>query len=44
MEEIVKGEEVQVRVEEALEDVVVVSMKVGQRTLRGVLLDAEKRF
>jgi hypothetical protein len=44
MEMLRKGQDATVLVEEALDDLVVVSLKVGGRTLRGVLLDAEKRL
>ncbi len=37
-----KGEETLVRVEEAMNNMVVVSIKVGERTLRGVLLDSDR--
>ena len=44
MNTLVKGQKVLVSVEEALEDVVVVSLKRGSKTLRGVLLDTSKRL
>lgn len=44
MEILRKGQDATVLVEEALEGLVVVSLKVGGRTLRGVLLDADKRL
>ena len=44
METLEKGEMVFVLVEEALDNMAVVSVKVGARTLRGVLLDTQKRL
>lgn len=38
-----KGEKIAVTVEESLDDLIVVSFVVGSRTLRGVLLDSEKK-
>lgn len=44
MDKLQKGKEVFALVEEALHDMVVVSVKVGDRTLRGVLLNAHNRY
>ena len=39
METLKKGGQIQVLVEEASDNIAVVSMEIGGRTLRGVLLD-----
>ena len=44
METLGKGEYVFALVEEALDDMAVVSIDLGTRTLRGVLLDTDKRL
>ena len=44
METLGKGDYVFALVEEALDDMAVVSIDLGTRTLRGVLLDTDKRL
>lgn len=39
-----KGDKVPVLIEEALDDVIIVTLKSGNKEFRGVLLDCSKRY